>query len=185
MPRYALSVLGACRPLLWQGDWLARQLSFFDRWAVVLEAAAATDGTARVLEDVARRYPDRVRLEVAPARGWPAPLDALRAGAHGLRGEDEVAYLWLVYPGEVWAPDQLRAAEVYLRAAAAPAGRVGLRVRLPDGEPLDPPLQLPRLWRWRGELFAEAAEPRLAGQRGFVDIPACGDRWQGLPASYL
>lgn len=186
MLRLALSPVGACLPLLWHRDWLARQLSFFDRWAVVLDAAATEDGTARVLEDVARRYGDRVVVETAPPRGWPAPLDALRAGAHALRGEEAAAWLWLVYPGECWAPDQLRAAELYLREADAPAGRVGLRVfSAVTDPPLEPPVPLTRLWPWRGELFAEATTPRLAGQRAFVDVPVVGDRWLPAAVPYL
>lgn len=163
--RLALTLAHRCRGLLFHRDWLARQLTLFDRWLVVLGAtdprAPQDDGTALILRDVARRHPDRVRLEEAPA-GWGSELAAARAVLATYREElDAPAHLFLVPPGEVWEFASLAGACQELDARALDAALVAFDCYVTDellvrsGWEAAPRA---RLWRWSGQL-PQAAEP--------------------------
>lgn len=180
--RYALTHAHRCRPLLFHREYVARLLTFFDRWLVVLGACdgqeAADDGTAAILRDVARRHPARVRVEEAP-HGWGSPLEAYRAALTTARQElDGEALLFLVPPGEVWELSQVVAAEQQLQARALEAALVPFdcyvapEVLLRTGWQA---LPQPRLWRWRGQL-PQRADPLTfpgLGPPQVVDVRPC------------
>lgn len=157
--RLAITTAHRCRAHLFHREWMARLLTYFDRWLVILGPLSASDpnddGSAIILQDVARRHAGRVLLEQS-AIGWHTALDALRTGCATLRQEiDGEAFLWLVEPGEVWEADALKAAEREMMRKGLDWADFEADSYLSDDILirhgwLSGPLR--RLWRWSGQL---------------------------------
>ena len=168
MLRLAYTLAHRCREHLFHRDQLARLLTLYDHWLVVLGPVGATplpdDGTHDILRDVARRHPSTVTV-LESASGWLREVDAVRAALLSLREQLSErypeAYLWRVEPWEVWDPVALLAAERELRERDLDCGafladfHVGdeLLVRGDWGEGRAEPYR--RLWRWRGALCGD------------------------------
>lgn len=168
MQRLAYTLAHRCREHLFHRDQLARLLTLFDHWVVVLGPIGVSDpeddGSAKILRDVARRYRDRVNV-LESAHPWPREVDAVRAVQLLLRehltDQRPEAYLWRVDPWEVWELEALKGAEHELDRRRLDAGTFlsdcylgdKLLLRGEIGEGRGKPY--PRLWRWRGELCSE------------------------------
>lgn len=158
MSRIAITTAVGCRHHLFHRDQLARLVTFFDRW-VVLIRPSEDDGTTALVRQLQRRHPSRVRVVEFP-HGWQTVAEAWRCALVDLRPEVEewpgTTYVWRVEPCEVWEASAVIAAERELEHRRGSVGSfrtvpyVGPRLRV-VGEWADVPIV--RLWRWDGRLL--------------------------------
>jgi hypothetical protein len=156
--RLALTVTDHCRHLLYYRDQVARALTFFDRWVVLLPPGP-DDGSAILFQDLQRRYPSRVSVSQWPLR-WRDVREAWRSACVDLRPEldsyPDAVYVWRWEPSEVWEASALLGAERELDhrrgrcGSFRPVPYVGVRLRVTGGPDQH---YHPRLWRWDGRLL--------------------------------
>jgi len=159
---------------------VARLLTFYDRWVVVLGPFGGDppdDGTAAVIRSLAARHPQRLLVEECSVP-WRDPVDALQAALLRLRGElaelGGTAHLWRVDLDEIWELAALQTAERELQERHLTAGEfhattyVGPELTV-VGE-WGSQQRHRRLWLWHGELATRHGEGLLCGGDGAVGL---------------
>lgn len=179
-PRLAVTLAYRDRHHLFHQKQVARLLTYFDRWVLVLGPFGEEwpdDGTAAIIRSVAARHPRQVLVEES-TQPWRDPVDALRAALLRLRPElDELggqAFLWRVDLDELWELPALLTAERELLERELDAGEfhattyVGPELTV-AGEWGDQQRHR-RLWRWSGQLAARNGGDLLCGGDGRSDL---------------
>lgn len=182
LPRLAVTLAYRDRHHLFHQEQVARLLSFYDRWLLVLGPFTERwpdDGTAAIVRSLAARHPSQVLVEES-TQEWRDPREAVRAALLRLRPELEelggTAFLWRVDLDELWELPTLTAAEHELLTRGLDAGEfhattyVGPALTV-AGEWGDRQRHR-RLWRWSGQLASRHGSDLLCGGDGRVDLLA-------------
>lgn len=178
LPRLAVTLAYRDRHHLFHQEQVARLLTFYDRWLLVLGPFGDTlpdDGTEAILRSLAARYPDRLLIEESSVP-WRNPVDALQAALLRLRPElhelGGAAYLWRVDLDEIWELSALQAAERELQERGLDSGEFHAQTYVgPElivvGE-WGNRQRHRRLWHWCGQLATHHGEGLLCGGDGRV-----------------